>query len=593
MAVGRQFNWRGQQRIDTPHLRMIESAVAYDFDVLGGVILAGKVPTVVHGFAALRAGAVGNGAESLIVRTAGSTLIHYEATDAGSVFKVPDDRVDEVLSPVNPRVVGSFTPGVTNFVGLDLVRSVDDSTADTVKFLVPETDSEVSRITPLARTLDYRIVVSTVEFSATPGIAPLYQVITDASNRVTDLIDARWLMFRLGAGGSAPSAVSPFGWPGGRDESIAALADVGGDRSIFSLKEWLAAAMTRIWEVGGGEYWYSLTADRNVKMSAANPANIDVSPEAFIWDGTDLLWAVQTFNFDNSNGLVNEIDGQLTALAGLTNLADGECIYVDLDRTQDRTVGGANSLVPHKAPLRSLGGSARPGSRWVVAWRIGAKVFIRDQYIAVGESLRAATTVRLGTVQLTADPVDTGEIAKPKVVLGVMHSASAWAVAAGVSHMADAVTNGQFVAGPSPVQIGRARVGGDSNVVLYTQHQADQVIARGSSTNAFGIGIAALRVRQDDPGVDGSTNSITLDLEGVDSNDSFQYRTAHRFEIGGAMGWRNASQTPETPVPTAAAPIRSKTFFRSNGLTTPYTRDQYCVMWFDGSVTVIAEGPAY
>ncbi len=34
----RQQNWLGQQRVDAPHLRSLESSAAADFDVLAGLI---------------------------------------------------------------------------------------------------------------------------------------------------------------------------------------------------------------------------------------------------------------------------------------------------------------------------------------------------------------------------------------------------------------------------------------------------------------------------------------------------------------------------------------------------------------------------
>ena len=59
MAVRRQKNWLGQQRVDTTHLREVESAVASDFDDLCGQILASRQPIVVSGMVIDMAAAVG------------------------------------------------------------------------------------------------------------------------------------------------------------------------------------------------------------------------------------------------------------------------------------------------------------------------------------------------------------------------------------------------------------------------------------------------------------------------------------------------------------------------------------------------------
>ncbi len=585
MAVQRQQNWLGQQRVDVQHARAIESGVAYDFDVAGQLV-AGRVPTVVSGFTFQLAGAVGNDAEDLTLQVAGSMLLHYFATESGSFFRVDDDRDDEVLGPTNPRVDGSFTPGTINYVGLDLVRLADDSTADDVQFLVPSTNVERSQRTPLARSMDYRLKVSTNEFGSTPGVLPLALVETDSSNRVVTLTDARWLLFRLGAGGSSPSAMSPFGWPGGRNESDPdpTVASVAGDRSIFSLKEWMAAAMTRIWEIGGGEFWYSLTADRNVKMTAADAFTSTGQPFEWI-AGANLHWKDLKFVFDNSSGAYNLVVAQETDSPGLTNLADGECVYVDFDRTQNATV------TPHKAVLRTLGGSARPGQRWVFAWRVGADIFVRDQVTpvnAVSVDGAYATMTRLGLVKLTADP--TTGFANP--IVPVVLGTPGYVTAGGLSHNTD-LTTGDVLVG-SNIKIGRGVAAGDAFITLHVDGSGNSIIAEGDSTNAFGVGVPTLIVANNDAGVDGSTNSLTLELGGKDSNaPSNAYRAAHRAEIGGAIGWRNVSQQPEIPAPTTNAPIRSKMFFRDNGLAGPNTRDQLCVMWWDGSITPIAESPPY
>ena len=47
--IERQSNWLGQQRVDVPHLRAMESSVASDFDVLAGII-SGQDSYVIKGF---------------------------------------------------------------------------------------------------------------------------------------------------------------------------------------------------------------------------------------------------------------------------------------------------------------------------------------------------------------------------------------------------------------------------------------------------------------------------------------------------------------------------------------------------------------
>src|SRR5688572_11059469 len=285
MAVIRQANLLGQQRLDIPHLRSLEAAVAGDFDLLAGEILAGMDPLVVTGFETIVASA-GSPASSLLIRVAGSIILHPEASESGTIFKVPEDRAIETLNAANSRVPGSFTASSTNYVGVDLRRTADPTTADTVQFLDPETNLEAPKTVPLARTLDYVFVISTQDFSTTPGIAPLVKVVTDAFNNVSSIEDARNFIFRLGSGGAITDTQHAYTWPGGRGEVGDNSDFTAGDKAIGSQKEWMDAVMTRIWELGGGERWYSATADRNVKLLRTG-AYFD-NGEWFEWDGTNL-----------------------------------------------------------------------------------------------------------------------------------------------------------------------------------------------------------------------------------------------------------------------------------------------------------------
>ena len=398
MSVQGRARFSGQQRVDVPHLRQLESGVIADFDILAGTILGGRKALVVDGFEFAIPGAVGAKASALQLVVASSLLCHYNATEPGSIFQVPADRAVEILSAGNARLTGSFIPGTTNYVGIDLVRAADATTADTVSFLDADTliDQAQAGI-PLRETLDYRIVVSAIDFDATPALAPVAKVVTDAANNVSSITDARNLMFRLASGGSVPDQQYAYPWPEGRLENSTEKFQ-GGDRALGSLRVWCEAVMTRLWEIAGGERWFSAVSDRNVKMSRS-ASGVFANGEFFEWDGTNLHWKNLRFIFPNSTGYYNDIADQLTDSTGLTNLADGECIYVDLDFSQNLT--GASALVLVKAVVTSLGSPTIPGSRYVVAWRNGSSVYVRDNYFPVGSVQTVATASSVGVVRLT------------------------------------------------------------------------------------------------------------------------------------------------------------------------------------------------
>jgi hypothetical protein len=392
MAIIKQNIYYGGGRIDAPHLRSIESGVAGDFDVLAGRILAGSSPLIVRGFDVITSGAVGAFATSLQVNTANSLLIHYLASESGSIFNVPSDRAVETLSSTNTRITGGFTASATNYVGIDLRRSSDSATADVMQFINSVTQSETPQRVALARTLDYVFVISTADFGSLSGVCPIAKVTTDSSNRVTAITDARNMLGRLATGGTVPSSTYAYAWPGTRSTSTTSFSNA--DKAITSLKEWMDAAMTRLWEIGGGERWYSATADRNVTLMRAGTTFSN--GEWFEWDATNLHWRGLTMVFDNSTGWKNTISDQTGSSTGLTNLADGECIYVDIDRTSNATVTAA------KAVLTTLGTPTVPGSRYILAWRNGANVFTRGSGFPVGAAFTAATTTSLGIVKLSA-----------------------------------------------------------------------------------------------------------------------------------------------------------------------------------------------
>lgn len=390
MASNRQSLWYGQQRVDVAHLRSIESGVAGDLDLLAGNIMGGQKPLIVKGFQAVTSGAVGGPATALQIATAGSLLIHFLASESGSIFSVPSDRTIETLSSSNTRINGGFTASAVNYVGIDLKRSADATTTDTVKFIKTLTNTEIATRVPLARTLDYVFVISTADFDSTPTVCPIAKVVTDSTNSVVNIEDARYMLGRLAAGGSVPNTQSAYGWPGGRSES-GLWTD--GDKSIASLKDWMDAAMSRIWEVGGGERWFSPTADRNVQL--LRTGSTFTNNDWFEWTGTNLHWQGLKIVFDNSTGWYNTIADQTSDSSGLTDLADGDCIYVDLVRTSNASVTGK------KAPISTLGASTVPGSRHIIAYRAGSFIFAKGATFPIGQSFPVATSSALGIVELT------------------------------------------------------------------------------------------------------------------------------------------------------------------------------------------------
>lgn len=391
----RQTNYLGQMRWDVPHLRAVESSAAADFDLLAGAIMAGKKPLVVKGLEVLMSGAIGAPAENLLLEVADAVLMNPLASESGTIFMVMPDAAAEVLNSTNAKVNGAFSAGQVNYVGLDLRREADDSTADLVAFMDANTKLEATKSVPLGRTMQYRIVISTVDFESQPYLLPIAKVTTNASNLVTAIADARPMAWRLGLGGSSPDRYAGYSWGDGRSEDVVTNVFSGGDKQIGSLKDWVDAVMTRLWELGGGEYWYTPTSDRELKLICGTSV-ITSTSDNFKWTlGTNTLeWKGLSIAFGNSATAYNTVsDGSSTIL-------DNQCLYVDINRA---TTG---PVVPQVASLTTLGQSNVPGQRFVIAWRRGNSIFIKDRPYEVGRALAVATDTVFGVVKLKTAAVD-------------------------------------------------------------------------------------------------------------------------------------------------------------------------------------------
>jgi hypothetical protein len=526
MAIIRQENWLGQQRVDVPHVKALESAVCGDFDVIAGMLTGGN-PYVIKGFT-LSGATVGQPADSLLIITASGEIIAPNASEAGSFFSVPANRAAEPLITTNAKVVGSFTPNSQNYIGVDLIRKADPTTTDIVEFNNPDTQIEMGVRVPLARTMDYQIVINTSDFSLNSSVCPIAIVTTDSANQIVSIEDSRTVMFRLGSGGSSPNPQNTWGWPGGRNETVSADA---GDFSIHSFKGWMDAIMTRLFELGGGEYWYSNTADRNVRVLYSAVFSSTGEPYDTITYSGNVLWKGVSFLFDNSTGHRNDVADQLTAASGLTDLTlDGDCIYVDLDRSQNR-VAGINPIVAQKGNLTTLGTSSPPGSRYVLVAKIGSYFYVRDQYLPIGSLYRVATTSVIGGVKLLATPPDS---LSPYVA--TMTNATSKVVGAGGISREGLGSAGDLTIG--------GVTGNDHNVIIQTGGNSYSTYVFGYQRYSTG-GVPAFEVQQygavgQYP--DARILGLKASLDGSSSPVSKVYVDAQ-----GAVAQANVSASPTPP----------------------------------------------
>lgn len=281
MSVRRRQNFLGQQRVDVPHLKSIESAVSNDFDeLIQGLVIGENKSYVVRGLEINMPGSIGASASGLQLLVENSAILHGASNESGTFYTIPAGTLPEVLSSTtNDRVDGAFTPSTDNYVGLEFVRNVDDSTTDQVNFWNPTSNVEFSKTVPLAITLDYKIVISTSSFAS--NVLPIAIVQTDGSNNVISITDRRPLLYRLGvAGDQTPDPFYQYPWADGRVEnfytstSSTANPFFGGDKQITTMKDFFDALMTEFKLLKGTPFWYSESAGSisRLRQDIANTA---------------------------------------------------------------------------------------------------------------------------------------------------------------------------------------------------------------------------------------------------------------------------------------------------------------------------------
>lgn len=329
MAVQRRVNWLSQQRVDVPDMRAVESAASNDFDQLIQSFVTGTAQGYfMRGFNILMAGAIGGAANGLQMAVDPGAVLHIAASQSGTVLMVPSGTPVQLLNAAtNTNVHGAFAPSSVNYVTLDYVRLIDDTTSAQVYLWDPTANDETTINAPRAQILEYSINIST----STPpsNLLPIAVVLTDAGNNVLSITDARWMLCRLGEGGVIPNPFFIYPWTQGRTENPVTSSDdtvdpfSGGDKNIGSLKEWMNAVMSSLLEIKGTTYWYSLSSSGSLESLREDLANTVITGSGDISHGI----------LPNSNpvltttGDITLNSNQLINLASVVGVDPGDFIF--------------------------------------------------------------------------------------------------------------------------------------------------------------------------------------------------------------------------------------------------------------------------
>jgi hypothetical protein len=281
-----------------------------------------------RGFNILMAGSIGGAASSLQLQVDPGALLHIDASQSGTVYQVPaGTSAQQLNAATNTNVTGAFSPNSVNYVSIDYIRFLDDATAAQVYLWDPTSNSETTENAPRALILTYTINISTA--TPTPNLLPCAIITTDGNNNVLSVEDARWLLCRLGTGGTNPNPFFTYPWPEGRTENPNSSSDdsvdpfSGGDKALGDLKSWMNAVMSVLREIKGTTYWYSVSSSGSLESIREDLGNTVVTGSGDISHGIlpNSLPILQT------TGNLTYQSNQLSALASTAGIVAGQYIF--------------------------------------------------------------------------------------------------------------------------------------------------------------------------------------------------------------------------------------------------------------------------
>lgn len=350
MAVLGRLLLGSAERIDLPDLLSIDSYTASDFKFLIQSMIGSDSPYILKGLDVIQPqDAIGT--ESISIRIADS-VVYYPQSLAGSFFYGLQEG-----HPSAQPLVPELRKNAINYVYA--VFDTFDTARDSRAFWDPDQDGgeggEFSQDVNTESVLTVNINVSVSTFPE--GTIPICKVVVGPSV-IESIQDSRPMMFRLGTGGINPN---PFYNHNFRNDPLPANARnepatlmtsagdpnpfQGGDKNIYTLKEWMNVVMTVLKEITGGTYWYQTVA------GSSGPVNIgDIWNDAL---GSNLYSKGEWTHDELVGGEVSWsedlIDQHLTDLREIVirpstvNIDDGQVAYVELERNKD--LNNANAPV--------------------------------------------------------------------------------------------------------------------------------------------------------------------------------------------------------------------------------------------------------
>lgn len=259
-VLGRLILGSGE-RLDLTDMLSIDSFVAADFKYLIRSFIGSDKPYILKGFDIIQP-QDSIGTESVSVQVADS-VVYYPASQAGSFyFGLEEGNVN--AQPLVPEL----RKNATNYIYLTFTTF--DTAKDNRAFWDPDQNGgdggEFSQDVNTETVLSVEVNVSTSAFPE--DTIPVAKVVVGPSV-ITSIEDTRDMMFRLGTGGTNPDPFASYNFRNlpstseSRNEPSTIMTSAfdpnpfqGGDKNIFTLKEWMDTVMTLFKEITGNVYWY-------------------------------------------------------------------------------------------------------------------------------------------------------------------------------------------------------------------------------------------------------------------------------------------------------------------------------------------------
>lgn len=336
MAVLGRLLISSAERIDLPDLLSMDSYSAGDWKFFLKGLVGDDKPYILKGFDIIDPqNAIGT--QGCSIRVADS-VVFYPGSNSGSFFH----GLQEGHAQAAP-LVPELRKNATNFIYATF--STFNTSVDTRAFWDPDKDGgaggEFTQDVNTESVLKVDINVSTGSFPA--NTIPIAKVVVGAVT-ITSITDCRDLLFRLGTGGISPD---PFGSYSFRslpsagyqrsEPSITMSAGgdnpfQGGDKNIYSLKEWMDLVMTKFKELSGTTYWYEDLSTYNIVTGFVDALSTTFKSKGK-WQHSSATPGLVTWTEDITIKITQD-PRDVIVRAGNKTLANEQVAYLALQRKQ-------------------------------------------------------------------------------------------------------------------------------------------------------------------------------------------------------------------------------------------------------------------